>query len=247
MKYRLSPRLKLVANKVSKIPFAKALLKPYYYSYKNYLKKKRKAEFQKKALPVLKQFDECMRVHDFKYILMFGSLLGAVREKGFISHDMDMDVAMWYDDYTPQIRTALESAGFKLTHYHEIDGGVSAKEDTYEKDGIPIDIFFIYPAIDEYPYICSKWHGVNGCVTKQESMKKFGYIEGKRLELPIHNKEIEYVPFESLSLPIPVNAHEILKFYYGEKYLIPNTTWTEAKDYPYRKPWVGKKAMYYEL
>lgn len=247
MKYILSSKIVFLANKAAKIPFVKPLLKPFYYKYKDYLAEKRKKVFHQNALNTLKQFDECMRAHDFKYVLMFGSMLGAVREKGFISHDMDMDVAMWYEDYTPEIKTALESAGFKLIHYHEIDGGVSAKEDTYEKDGISIDIFFIYPAIDEYPYICSKWHGANGCITKQQSMKKYGYIEGKRLELPFHSKDIEYVPFESLSLPIPVNAHEILKFYYGEDYLSPNKTWVEAKDFPYRKPWVGKKAMYYEF
>lgn len=245
MKNFLSPRLVLIANKVAKMPFAKALLKPFYYSYKEKLKKKRSAAFHKNALTVLKQFDECLTTHNIKYFLIFGSMLGAVREKGFIGHDLDIDVAIWYDDYTPQIQKVLEQAGFMLIHSHEIDGGRLAKEDTYAKYDVSIDIFFVYNAIDSYPYICSKWQPVQGYVTKRESMQKAGYITGKRLELPL-SKEIIRVPFENLMLPIPRNSHEVLKFYYGDDYLSPNNKWSEAKDFPYRKEWPEKKALYIE-
>lgn len=243
MKNILSPELVKFANSVAKIPFAKTLLKPVYYRYKRDLDKKRNQEFHKNALNVLREFDECMTSNGHNYVLLFGSLLGAVREHGFISHDLDMDVAIWFEDYNPKIREELEKVGFKIIHSHEIDDGKLAKEDTYEKDNVSIDVFFIYPAIDEYPYVCSKWRPVGGCVTKLESMKKFGYITGKRLELPI-KKEIIRCKFENIMLPIPANADEILRFYYGEDYLHPNAKWAEAEDFPYRKAWHDKKAKF---
>ncbi len=246
MKNTLSPKLVKFANRVAKIPFAKKLIKPFYYPYKERLQKKRNKVYKEHALDTLAAFDKCMRVNGLKYTLILGSMLGAVREKGFIKHDLDIDVAMWKEDYSEQVQQCLEAAGFKLDHRYLIDNGESAREETYVMNDVSIDVFCINPPLDDYPYICSKWMPVEGCVTKQESMKKHGYITGKRLEMPISKNFID-VPFESLMLPIAENAHEVLAFYYGKDYMNPDPSWVESKDYPYRKPWLEKKAVLIEF
>ena len=71
-------------------------------------------------------------------------------------------------------------------------------------------------------------------------------MTGKRLELPMKKGSVR-VPFETLSLPIPENAHEIMRFYYGDDYMNPDPAWQEAATYPYRKPWPEKKAVYQEF
>lgn len=245
MKNTLSPKLVSFANKVAKIPMAKKVLKPFYYAYKRRLASKRNAAYKVHALEVLADFDRCMEDNGFVYTLIFGSMLGAVREKGFIRHDVDIDVAMWVEDYSPRVQRALEEAGFKLDHRYLIDDGNSAREETYVKMDVSIDVYCIFPPIDEYPYICSKWAPVEGCVTKQESMKKYGYITGKRLEMPI-KKRIVRTSFEGLSLPIAENAHEVLAFYYGADYMNPDPSWVESKEYPYRRAWNEKRALYLE-
>ena len=245
MKNTLSPKLVSFANRVAKLPLAKLLLKPFYYSYKNRLKAKRNKAYRVNALNTLADFDSCMTENGFVYTLVFGSMLGAVRERGFIKHDLDIDVAMWVEDYTPEVQKCLESAGFKLDHRYLIDDGKSAREETYVKNDVSIDVYCIFPPIDDYPYICSKWAPVEGCITKQQSMKKYGYITGKRLEMPI-KKSLIRSPFESLSLPIPVNADEVLAFYYGDDFMNPDPKWVESKEYPFRKPWTSKKAIYIE-
>lgn len=245
MKNTLSPKLVLFANKIAKIPLAKILLKPFYYPYKARLNAKRNKAYKKHALDTLADFDRCMSENGFVYTLIFGSMLGAVREKGFIRHDVDIDVAMWAEDYSPQVQKCLEEAGFKLDHRYLIDDGASAREETYVKNDVSIDVYCIFPPIDEFPYVSSKWAPVEGCVTKQESMKKYGYITGKRLELPIE-KRIVRTSFESLSLPIVENAKEVLAFYYGDDYMNPNPKWVESKEYPYRKPWENKRAVFFE-
>lgn len=50
-------------------------------------------------LELLKVFDQICRKHDIKYSLYAGSLLGAVRHKGFIPWDDDLDVCMSRAEY----------------------------------------------------------------------------------------------------------------------------------------------------
>ncbi|MGI6623099.1 MAG: LicD family protein [Acetivibrionales bacterium] len=59
-------------------------------------------------LDMLIEFDRICRKHGIKYILGAGTLLGAIRHKGFIPWDDDIDVFMLYDEYEKFIRIAGE-------------------------------------------------------------------------------------------------------------------------------------------
>lgn len=54
------------------------------------------------------QFDKVCRKHNLKYFLSFGSLLGAVRHKGFVPWDDDIDVNMPRSDYEKLKLLSLE-------------------------------------------------------------------------------------------------------------------------------------------
>lgn len=56
-------------------------------------------EFQGILFELLTEFDRVCKKYDIKYSLSFGTLLGAVRHKGFIPWDDDVDVMMTREEY----------------------------------------------------------------------------------------------------------------------------------------------------
>ena len=50
--------------------------------------------------------DKICKKYDLKYFMDFGTILGAVREKGFIPWDIDMDFCMMRPDYMKLLEVA---------------------------------------------------------------------------------------------------------------------------------------------
>ena len=68
------------------------------------MKKMTLREIQEAELDLMVEFDRIARKYKLKYTLSAGTLLGAVRHKGFIPWDDDIDVSMPRTDYEKLIR-----------------------------------------------------------------------------------------------------------------------------------------------
>lgn len=239
-----------IASKLVNVNVIKKLLSPLYQKYKSYRlereRKKVKGLFEQYGLEALSKFDECLTSNGYRYTLMVGTLLGAVREKGFIKHDLDIDTAMWISDFDPNLYDILEQAGFKRKYSYSIDNDKYGKEDSFLYKGISIDIFYFYPAIDEHPYFCDfvtfpSYHGIDGY---EGCAKEFGGLLPRRLQMP-YSTGIHRVPFEDiLTLPIPDNATELLEYRYGKDYMIPNPGWSMMDKNIYIKEWPEKIGIF---
>ena len=113
-------------------------------------------EIQKVELQLLIQFDAICKLQGWRYSLGGGSLLGAIRHKGFIPWDDDIDVMMPRPDYDKFIEYCKENKTlFELLTYDMVEGynSLFAKiwdpltkvidnvmETTYEI-GVNIDVF----------------------------------------------------------------------------------------------------------
>lgn len=116
-------------------------------------------ESKKLELEVLSDFVKFCEAHNLRYYLAYGTLIGAVRHKGFIPWDDDVDVQMPRDDYNKIIEifntentnqryrlispTAKEA---KHSFVKIIDTYTVKKEEGYTYDkysylGVDIDIF----------------------------------------------------------------------------------------------------------
>ncbi len=71
-------------------------------------------EVQKVSLEILRDIHTFCVDNNLKYTLQGGTLIGAVRHKGFIPWDDDLDIAMPRPDYDRFIRTYKSDKGFKV-------------------------------------------------------------------------------------------------------------------------------------
>ena len=205
-------------------PIIKRLFSPLYkLLYKDHNQAKKNRLFLKNGLDTLREFDKCMTENDIYYTLAFGTMLGAVREHGFIKHDLDIDVFVYNEDYSDSLQAKMKKYGFVLIHSFVVDDGNLGREETYLYKGITIDIFYIYPPINELPYCCD-FLAYENMSTFRESMRKCGGVLARRIELPLVKKR-KLVAFESTEFYVPINAEEILEFRYGKDYMQPNPHW----------------------
>ena len=231
-----------VAHMAAKIPGLKTILKPIYYPFKKRVEKNQRKKLFENGVSILQRFDQVMEENNIEYTLAFGTLLGAIREKGFIKHDFDIDVCVWEDQYSPQIPAIMQSAGFELVHSFVVEDGSKGREETYKCDGVVLDIFYVYEDDGEYPYYCG-FGPLGDIATFSESMRKYGRIRARRMNMPLVRERVK-VPFEGVGLYIPTNAHELMKFIYGEDYMTPNPGWEED---PKTFDWKEWETCYYEV
>lgn len=73
------------------------------------------------SLDLLMEFDRFCRKHDIRYFLAYGTLLGAIRHKGFIPWDDDVDVYVLRDDFDklPAFQKEFEYPYFLETPYND--------------------------------------------------------------------------------------------------------------------------------
>ena len=76
-------------------------------------------ELQLCGLEILKEVDKFCRKNDIKYSLGEGTLLGAVRHKGFIPWDDDVDVYMTRENYDKFVNT-FKSKNFRVEYFNTL-------------------------------------------------------------------------------------------------------------------------------
>ena len=154
---------------------------------------------------------ETLDRHHLRFLLLFGTLLGALREHDFIAHDEDIDLVMKKEDMPGFLSTLFElrEQGFELARY-ERRGFLSII-----RKGEYIDIYFFQPYPDDSNlYYCCR------DICKKE----------------ILDDAIPYA-FQGSEFLIPRNYIEYLEYYFGSNWQTPIQTnnfnqsvWTVRKE-----------------
>ena len=74
-------------------------------------------ELKNTCVEILKEFDKICEENNLKYSAAGGTMLGAVRHKGFIPWDDDIDIIMLREDYEKLLALQFENDNYEIKNY----------------------------------------------------------------------------------------------------------------------------------
>lgn len=185
--------------------------------YHSLAKRKASRRLAKYGDEALHKIDVISKEMSFEYWLMFGSLLGAYREHGFIKHDDDIDLGIMSVNITKELVDKMLAFGFSFTSV-KITSDNKHRMASFKYHGIIIDFYgFSFDDKDD-----SIIHGFTSAPLEGND-----YSESYRQNLfrvmlvTFKYNGIERVRFNNIEVPIPQNAATILEGLYGPSFMKP--------------------------
>ena len=150
---------------------------------------------------------------DMPFHLHAGTALGAHREKTFIKHDHDIDIAVFYkdastDEKLEEIKKVMKENGFMLkSSFGKLERGKELS--FFYKNLVPLDIFWIYSG--KYKGKDINWNGTYlfHCNKFPYKTCVFGYEPYKTESINLLGSEYQVIPKKTL------------KEFYGNDWKIP--------------------------
>lgn len=198
----------------------KAIKKPYNIVNIKRLQKKRNKVFHENAEKVFGDFCKAFKDIDINFFLVFGTLLGAIRENNFISNDLDIDVGVFSDVDFEKLDNSLGKYGFVKQRQIDIyskNNETNGFEMTYAKDLVSIDIFIFYQVNQANEYY------THAFMEGDRSGNFMLYKKVMRIPFPISGLK-DYV-FINNKVSIPENYTSFLESHYGKDFMTPNSNW----------------------
>jgi len=194
--------------------------------------------FKRYGLEAIQKLNNVFEKENIEYWLEFGTLLGAVREKNFIEHDLDIDIGLFIDNDSDKIEQLLTMAGFKKIQQIEVDNGSFALEQTYQYRGVTVDLFY-FTKIDNMMY-CHVFTGEYG-KSWESTIEDNGGLVVYQHAFPY--KGLKKIKFLKMNFTIPSNEIEHLTAQYGNDFMVKDKNWNPYVMAPNKTILIDKKGI----
>lgn len=211
-----------VKHVLKKYWLGKIVYEPIHKLYRMWAIPRRRRILKKNGPDVLKRLVDIFERRGIPAFATYGTMLGFVRDHGFIPHDDDMDIGVMPGEWTPQrlMRVLLEQEeGFRLLFIFKFRGRVI--EFKVECMGVPIDFFFYEDTGAEFlSHLCFFHHDMKYPVPNANSIR---VVHSPRFE------GITRIPIFGFEFPVMGNYKQMLVALYGESWNVPDKKWSNDK------------------
>lgn len=203
----------------------------------NYFKQIAQARRVKKyGVETLREADAALTETGHEMFLIFGTLLGAVRDHGFIPFDYDLDVGIVAEGPSEEIHKAMKAHGLKLTRttYIRTEKGEWITEETYHYKGVGIDLYFFFEDGDDWYAFGPKHH-------EYKDWKEANATDGfPTVRAYVPQCKFERQDFLGVQIYMPVEADAWCRALYADDYMTPVKNW-DLKTHKTRHKWTGER------
>lgn len=184
---------------------------------------RRRRLLQKHGADVLKRIHEIMVANSIPYYCEAGTLLGIIRDNGFIPHDDDVDISIQADTVSPaNVLDVLIRAGYRYLHGFAYEGEVF-EFTVLDRCGLSVDFFF-HTKSNRAGYLIG-WGVYWNENVKYPSEDANSLV---RFEFVMPDELIEY-QFKDITVMIPKNYSDELTSLYGP-WQVPDAKFDTVKD-----------------
>ena len=197
----------------------------------SYADVRRRRRLQKEGPSAIKRLHSLMLRNGVQYYCDYGTLLGFVRDGGFIPHDDDIDISIQPDSIRQSalLKIFLDS-GYGFVHAFDYNGRLM-EFTVADASGITIDVFF--PTQDESP---DRQGGVQGYQPVWDPARKYPDDKANHVVQYDFAKAVgvRTVSVAGVAAMIPGNAEEVLESEYGP-WRIPDAKFNTVTDRVHRE------------
>lgn len=182
--------------------------------------------FRKNALKTFSRISKILKEENIEFFLVFGTLLGAIREKKFIKHDLDIDFGVWDSCDFFKLQKIMEKNKFKLVSQIYLSSNKSIEYQNFKDEvtGVSIDFYKFTKKSNEIKYYDFLR---DEKLSYGETIKKYGGLFVYCYHLP--NYELTEIDFLGFKCKTFKEYNNFLKRCYGNNYMTP------IKNYNYRE------------
>jgi len=196
---------------------------------------------RKDAIKILKAVVETLDRYNIAYYLDFGTLIGAVREKGLIPWDDDIDISLLNEsDYQkmPQVLKEIQRKYGLRTYLFTFETAKRKRQKrgkviyTEKVSFTSMNHFQIAKVRNNKFWIFGRGNTCIDIFFKYEFKQKSWWMAyGKENSIPLEymSPELEEISFCGLQCKIPKEYDRYLTYKYGD-WKIPKENWSHEKD-----------------
>lgn len=223
--------LKLAKTTLRENYFTKPLYHFLYKKYSAYQKTQTIKYLNTKGVALIKNLLTDIAQAPQPTFAVYGTLLGIIRENGFIPHDCDVDFGVLTKNQPLSIiKNYLESKGYRISRAFILDNELTEFSILIGK--INVD-FFAYCNRDNLGFGTYDFFNLKDSPLPQENQTRVAYLTCSPIT------ELTTYTVDNVVFNIPQNAERYLAETYTADWRIPNPNWTSTNN-PNRKILDGK-------